>query len=45
MFRRLHDEEGLTIVLVTHDKGIASHADRLVCISDGLIRNEECNLQ
>jgi len=45
MFRRLHDDEGLTIVLVTHDKGIAAHADRVVCISDGLIQKEERNLQ
>jgi macrolide transport system ATP-binding/permease protein len=30
----LHDE-GLTIVLVTHDATVAAHADRLVTVRDG----------
>jgi ABC-type lipoprotein export system ATPase subunit len=37
MFQKLNSEEGLTIVLVTHDDKIARHAQRVICISDGLI--------
>jgi len=37
MFQRLNREEGLTIILVTHDAGIAQYARRTVRISDGLI--------
>lgn len=33
---RLHDE-GLTIVLVTHDEGVAQRAQRLVTMQDGVI--------
>jgi macrolide transport system ATP-binding/permease protein len=28
-------EEGLTIILVTHDPTIAAHADRLITVRDG----------
>jgi ABC-type lipoprotein export system ATPase subunit len=37
MFRRLNDEKGITIVLVTHDPGIAAHAERTIRIKDGLV--------
>ncbi|MCX7006933.1 MAG: ABC transporter ATP-binding protein [Kiritimatiellaeota bacterium] len=37
MFQRLNQEEGITIILVTHDSGIAQYARRTVRISDGLI--------
>jgi ABC-type lipoprotein export system ATPase subunit len=37
MFRRLNEEDGLTIILVTHDPGIAAHAKRVIRIHDGLI--------
>lgn len=37
MFQRLNVEEGITIVLVTHDTGVASHAQRVIHIRDGLI--------
>ncbi len=33
----LHEEEGRTIILITHDNGIASTASRIVRISDGHI--------
>ena len=37
MFRRLNREEGITLVLVTHDMNVARYADRIIFIKDGLI--------
>jgi len=37
MFQRLSDEDGITVVLVTHDAGVAQYARRVIRISDGLI--------
>jgi putative ABC transport system ATP-binding protein len=37
----MHDE-GLTIILVTHDPTVAAHADRLITVRDGqLVRDEQ----
>jgi ABC-type lipoprotein export system ATPase subunit len=36
MFRNLN-RDGLTIILVTHDPGVAEHAQRVIHIRDGLI--------
>ena len=43
ILRELH-AEGHTIILVTHDKKIAEHADRVVEISDGVIISDERNI-
>jgi len=41
LLRRLHDELGLTTVLVSHDLGLVQHvADRVVVMADGLIVEE-----
>nr|MBP7322661.1 ABC transporter ATP-binding protein [Deltaproteobacteria bacterium] len=40
MFRKLNSEEGNTIILVTHDHGVAKHAQRIIGISDGMIVDE-----
>jgi ABC-type lipoprotein export system ATPase subunit len=37
MFQQLNQEEGITIILVTHDAGVAKHAKRIVRIHDGVI--------
>ncbi len=41
LFRRLNEEEGVTIILVTHDEEVARCAKRIVRISDGVIETEE----
>ncbi len=38
MFQQLN-EEGLTIILVTHDPDVSSHARRVIHIRDGMIEN------
>ncbi len=40
MFRRLNREEGITVILVTHDLNVARHADRIIFIKDGLIQRD-----
>jgi putative ABC transport system ATP-binding protein len=37
LMRRLVDEQKQTIVMVTHDEGVALHADRIVRLRDGQI--------
>ena len=37
MFQKLNEEEGITIILVTHDAGVAGHARRVIHVSDGRI--------
>jgi macrolide transport system ATP-binding/permease protein len=40
MFQRLNQEEGISVILVTHDLNVARHANRIVYIRDGLIDND-----
>jgi len=37
MFQQLNQEEGITIIIVTHDPNVARHARRIIGISDGVI--------
>ena len=37
MFQQLNQEEGITIIIVTHDPNVAEHARRIIGISDGVI--------
>jgi len=41
LFQRLNRERGLTIVMVTHDRGVAEAAGRILHLLDGVIHREE----
>jgi putative ABC transport system ATP-binding protein len=45
LLRKLVDEEKQTIVMVTHDAGVAAQADRLVRLRDGLVENDVSQVQ
>jgi ABC-type lipoprotein export system ATPase subunit len=40
LFEQLNEEQGITIILVTHDANIAHFAKRVIHIRDGVIENE-----
>lgn len=39
--RKLHEEEGTTVVMVTHDKDVAKNADRMEFLRDGIIMDKK----
>lgn len=43
LLRSLVRDEGLTLLLVTHDPGVAGYADRIVRLRDGMIEGVELN--
>ena len=45
LFRKLNDEHGITIVLVTHEEDIAAYAKRQIRFVDGRIASDTANPQ
>ncbi len=41
IFQQLNREQGITIILVTHDAGIARHARRIIHMRDGRVEQDE----
>jgi len=41
MFEQLNREDGITIIMVTHDPKVAAHARQVIRIDDGLILNDQ----
>ena len=39
-FRLLNKEKNRTIILITHDKDVAEHADRIIFVKDGLVLSD-----
>jgi ABC-type lipoprotein export system ATPase subunit len=40
MFQQLNEQDGITILLVTHDAEVARHARRVIRIKDGLVEGD-----
>jgi len=40
IFQRLH-RDGRTIIVVTHDRAVAEHADRIIVLKDGMIAEDQ----
>jgi putative ABC transport system ATP-binding protein len=45
LLRRLNKQLGLTMVIVSHDPGIARHVDRVVAVRDGKLASETVRVQ
>jgi putative ABC transport system ATP-binding protein len=44
-FQKLNKELGRTIILITHEKEIAEHADRILFIKDGLLEERNSHIK
>ena len=45
LLKRLNQEEGITIIVVTHESGVANETDKIIHIKDGIIGEIEENVR
>ncbi len=45
MFQQLNQADGITLIMVTHDPGVAEHAQRIIRIKDGLIESDASRIE
>ncbi len=43
LFKKINEEDGITILLVTHEPDVAAYAKRIVHFKDGMITSDEMN--
>ncbi|WP_129670655.1 ABC transporter ATP-binding protein [Candidatus Chloroploca sp. Khr17] len=41
IFQKLNREQGITVILVTHEHDVAQHAERIISVRDGIIAGDE----
>jgi putative ABC transport system ATP-binding protein len=41
IFQRLNREQGITVILVTHEHDVAQHAQRIISVRDGVISGDD----
>jgi putative ABC transport system ATP-binding protein len=41
IFQRLNSEQGITVILVTHEHDVAQHAQRIISVRDGTVAADE----
>jgi putative ABC transport system ATP-binding protein len=44
LLKQLNQEEGITIIVVTHESGVANETDKIIHIKDGIIGQIEENI-
>ena len=44
ILKELHEKEGLTIIIVTHESGVANQTNKIIHIKDGIIEKIEDNI-
>ena len=45
LFAKLNREDGITIILVTHEPDVAAYAKRILHFKDGMIMSDELNVR
>jgi putative ABC transport system ATP-binding protein len=41
IFQRLNSQQGITVILVTHEPDVAQHAQRIISVRDGVVATDE----